>query len=81
MVVKTPDSPGAVLHSAEHVVEGEIVTDSVLPAVRIVAVEGEGGGKPGVDLVEVHLPAWSLGQRLHQHFEVQAEQDLMFLPV
>ena len=58
VVVKTPDRPGAVLHSTEHVVEGEIVTDSVLPAVRIVAVEGEGGGEPAVDLVQIHLLVW-----------------------
>ena len=56
--METPDSPRAVLHPAEHVVEGEIVTDSVLPAVRIVAVEGEGGGEPTVDLVQIHLLVW-----------------------
>ena len=58
VVVETPDSPRAVLHPAEHVVEGEIVADSVLPAVRIVAVEGEGGGEPAVDLVQIHLLVW-----------------------
>ena len=38
--------------------------DRVFPAVGVVAVEGECGGEPGVDLVQVHLLPRRLGQRL-----------------
>ena len=31
------------------------MSHGVLPAVRIIAVEGEGGGEPAVDLVQIHL--------------------------
>ena len=61
---KAPDRAGGVLDPAEDVVEGEVVPDRVLPAVGVVAVEGERGGEPGVDLVQVHLLPRRLGQRL-----------------
>ena len=41
------------------------MSDRVLPAVRVVPVEGEGGGEPAVDLVQIHLLVWRLGQSLH----------------
>ena len=56
--METPHSSRAVLHSTEHVVQGEVVSHGVLPAVRIIAVEGEGGGEPAVDLVQIHLLVW-----------------------
>ena len=59
-MVETPDRSRAVLHPLEHVVQGQVVSDRVLPAVRIVPVEGEGGGEPAVDLVEIHLLVWRL---------------------
>ena len=31
------------------------MSHGVLPAVRVVPVEGKGGGKPIVNLVEIHL--------------------------
>ena len=58
VVMETPHSSRAVLHSTEHVVQGEVVSHGVLPAVRIIAVEGEGGGEPAVDLVQIHLLVW-----------------------
>ena len=61
---KAPDRAGGVLDPAEDIVEGEVVPDRVLPAVGVVAVEGERGGEPGVDLVQVHLLPRRLGQRL-----------------
>ena len=61
---EAPDRAGGVLDPAEDVVQGEVVPDRVLPAVGVVAVEGERGGEPGVDLVQVHLLPRRLGQRL-----------------
>ena len=63
-MVETPDSSRAVLNPPEHVVEREVVSDGVLPAVRVGPVEGEGGGEPTVDLVEIHLLVWRLRQSL-----------------
>jgi len=60
--VEAPDGSRTVLRPPEHVVQGQVVADRVLPAVRVVPVESEGGGEPAVDLVEIHLLVWSLRQ-------------------
>ena len=43
---EAPDRAGGVLHPPEDVVQAQVVSHSILPAVRIVTVECESIGKP-----------------------------------
>ena len=59
-MLERPDSSLGVFHPLEDVVKGEVVSHGVLPAVGVVPVEGKGGGKPIVNLIEIHLFVWRL---------------------
>jgi len=63
-LIHRPDCALHVLHAAEALVQGQVVSDSVLPGGRISTEEGEVGLEPVVNLIERQLSGRGLVYRL-----------------
>ena len=61
---QAPNCPSRVFHPSKNIVQRQIVSHRIFPAVRIVSVVSKIWREPTVDFVKIHLMTWSLREGL-----------------